>query len=147
VENSTTDRETATKADRWWIPVLAAVVGIVGGVGGAYVGGSVANKGQEQQFENQRAAQVQDLLIDTYRNYLETTSRAWVAVCNDFPNKKQLVSDAFAAESEIVFYTDEIEVVARPLFDAAQHCAPDNDYLRARQKFIEKAGSKIGPVG
>jgi hypothetical protein len=49
--------------ERWWIPVLAAVVGLIGGVGGAYVGGEVANSGQKQQFENQRTAEVQDLLI------------------------------------------------------------------------------------
>ena len=52
-------------SDRW-IPVLAAVVGVIGGIGGAYIGGAVANEGQETRFERERAAALQDLRMDTY---------------------------------------------------------------------------------
>ena len=53
-----------------WMPVLAGIVGVVGGVGGAYVGGAVANRGQEQQFEKSRAAQLQDVRKDAYVKYV-----------------------------------------------------------------------------
>ena len=38
-----------------WIPVLAAVVGGLGGMGGALVGGSVANQGQEREYGDAHA--------------------------------------------------------------------------------------------
>jgi hypothetical protein len=134
-------------AERWWIPILAAVVGIVGGVGGAYVGGSVANKGQEEQFDNQREADVQDLLIDTYTNYLQTTSRLWVARQNRFSNAEQLESEALAAESQVEFDTPELEDVARGLLDAAREPASEEVYLSARKEFIQVAEDRVGPVG
>ena len=56
-------------AERWF-PVLAAVLGLLGGIGGAAVGGYVANKGQEQQFEEERAARIRDERLDTYVRFL-----------------------------------------------------------------------------
>jgi hypothetical protein len=53
-----------------WVPVLAAVVGVLGGMGGALVGGSVANEGQLQRFETERAAQVQDMRVEAYVDFL-----------------------------------------------------------------------------
>jgi len=53
-----------------WLPVLAAVLGLLGGIGGAAVGGYVANKGQEQQFEEERAARIRDERLDTYVRFL-----------------------------------------------------------------------------
>jgi hypothetical protein len=43
-------------SDRW-VPIVAAVVGVIGGMGGAYIGGSVANEGQRQRFEEQQVAE------------------------------------------------------------------------------------------
>jgi hypothetical protein len=37
-----------------WLTVLAAVLGLLGGMAGAAVGGYVANQGQEQRFEHER---------------------------------------------------------------------------------------------
>ena len=54
-----------------WIPVLAAVLGVLGGMGGALVGGSIAKQTQEQTFENQRQAARDDLRRDAYTNYLQ----------------------------------------------------------------------------
>jgi hypothetical protein len=53
-----------------WIAVLAAVLGLLGGIGGAAVGGYVANKGQEQRFEEERAARIRDVRLDTYTKFL-----------------------------------------------------------------------------
>jgi len=52
------------------MPLFAAAVGVVGGVGGAWIGGVVANEGQEHQSQSERAAAIQDLRIDTYGDYL-----------------------------------------------------------------------------
>lgn len=57
-------------SDRW-IPVLAATLGVVGGMGGALVGGHIANQGQEQQFRDERIAARHDLRQDSYANYLQ----------------------------------------------------------------------------
>ena len=54
--------------DARWMPLLAAAVGVIGGVGGAYVGGVVAN----EQSEKERAAALQDLRRDAYGDFLGT---------------------------------------------------------------------------
>ena len=64
--------------DARWIPVLAAALGVLGGVGGAAIGGSIANEGQQQRFEGERLHQLQDLLIDTYSRYVRTAASAYV---------------------------------------------------------------------
>ena len=33
-----------------WIPIVAAILGVLGGTGGAFIGGHVANEGQAQRF-------------------------------------------------------------------------------------------------
>src|SRR5918994_1708952 len=55
--------------DARWIPVLAAALGVLGGVGGAAIGGSVANSGQEKRFESERQAAIDDLRRATYARY------------------------------------------------------------------------------
>ena len=54
-----------------WLPIVAATVGVLGGMGGALVGGYISNQGQEQQFENQREAARDDLRQDAYANFLQ----------------------------------------------------------------------------
>lgn len=54
-----------------WIPVVAATVGVLGGMGGALVGGYISIQGQEEQFEDQRIAAKDDLRQDAYANYLQ----------------------------------------------------------------------------
>jgi hypothetical protein len=48
------------------MPVFAALVGVLGGVGGAIAGGSLANRGQEERFLSERQAAIQDLRLDKY---------------------------------------------------------------------------------
>ena len=58
--------------DTRWMPLLAAAVGVIGGVAGAYIGGVVANEGQEQTSEKERAVALQELRRDTYGDFLGT---------------------------------------------------------------------------
>ena len=57
------------------VPVLAAVLGLVGGTAGAYVGGSVANEGQQQRFANERTTRIDSLRIDMYAAYLRELAK------------------------------------------------------------------------
>ncbi len=54
-----------------WIPIVAATLGVLGGMGGALIGGYISNQGQEQQFENQREAAKDDLRQGAYANFLQ----------------------------------------------------------------------------
>jgi hypothetical protein len=56
--------------DARWLPLLAAGLGVLGGIGGAFIGGTMANKGAESRFESERAAAIQDLRREAYANFL-----------------------------------------------------------------------------
>jgi hypothetical protein len=58
--------------DARWMPILAAGLGVLGGIAGAFIGGYVANEGQERRFESERAAANQDLRREAYVTYLGT---------------------------------------------------------------------------
>ena len=53
-----------------WFSLLLAVVALISSALGAFIGGRVANQGQQKQFENERVAHAQDLLEAEYSNYL-----------------------------------------------------------------------------
>jgi hypothetical protein len=54
------------------MPLFAAAVGVLGRVGGALVGGFIANQGQEEGFRRERAAAKQDLRMEAYADFLGT---------------------------------------------------------------------------
>jgi hypothetical protein len=56
--------------DARWMPLLAAGLGVLGGIGGAFIGGNLANEGAERRFESERAAAIQDVRRDAYANFL-----------------------------------------------------------------------------
>jgi hypothetical protein len=58
-------------SDRW-LPVVAAILGVLGGVAGAAVGGYVANKGQEQRLEAERDSSG---LTPTFGSYARSRTR------------------------------------------------------------------------
>jgi hypothetical protein len=136
--------------ERWWIPVLAAVVGLIGGVGGAYVGGEVANKGQEQQFENQRTAELQDLLIDAYARYLRDATATWFAATVEDPRfeearTKKLAAEALASETEVEFEaaSSAVDDAAKGLYDAVTRPRLLPTFEDRRQDFIDAAGRSL----
>jgi hypothetical protein len=125
-------------ADRW-LPVLAAVVGLLGGIGGAAVGGYVANKGQEQQFEEERAARIRDVRLQTYVNFLRAAE-------NEHSNARE-VSDGVVrtAEAEVALVADSTALrgAAARLTDAALFYSVERQFTEARNSFIELAHSEI----
>ena len=64
------DKGFLSVSDRW-IPILAATVGVIGGLGGALIGGCVANQGQQDQFENERQAALVDMRKEVYATYIQ----------------------------------------------------------------------------
>jgi hypothetical protein len=125
-------------ADRW-LPVLAAVVGLLGGIGGAAVGGYVANKGQEQQFEEERAARIRDVRLQTYVSFLRAAE-------NEHSNARE-VSDGVVrtAEAEVALVADSTALrgAAARLTDAALFYSVERQFTEARNSFIELAHSEI----
>jgi hypothetical protein len=125
-------------ADRW-LPVLAAVVGLLGGIGGAAVGGYVANKGQEQQFEEERAARIRDVRLQTYVSFLRAAE-------NEHSNARE-VSDGVVrtAEAEVALVADSTALrgAAARLTDAALFYSVEKQFTEARNSFIELAHSEI----
>jgi hypothetical protein len=123
-------------AERWF-PVLAAVLGLLGGIGGAAVGGYVANKGQEQRFKEERAARIRDVRIDAYVKFLRAAEN------EKSHNSRFEDSVLYTAEAEVelVARSAALQHAARKLVGKvfgpelrANHVKPYND---ARVGFIQ----------
>jgi len=88
--------------DSRWLPILAAALGVLGGIGGAFIGGSLANAGAEKRLEKERAAQVQDIRIDVYGTYLGTADElatAWLE--GDQEEIADGIKKLFVAEAKV----------------------------------------------
>src|SRR5215218_5569917 len=92
------------------MPILAAIVGLVGGLGGAAIGGSIANEGQQQQFRNQRIADLNNLLNETYSRYLRTSATAYLDRTAGGISRKELIRIQGALEggaAEVVMLVND----------------------------------------
>jgi hypothetical protein len=98
--------------DARWMPVLAAVVGVLGGVGGAIAGGSVANSGQEQGFEREQAAADQGLRREAYGNFLGTAQEVLATILAERPQDdiNAVFIRLYVAEARVVLVTKNAEV-------------------------------------
>jgi hypothetical protein len=97
-----------------WIPILAAVVGVLGGMGGAFIGGYVANEGQQERFDSERKAQVADSRLETYGNYLGELNK-WIIVGGD----GEAVTTAYG---QVLLFSSSLALrqAARELGEAAE---------------------------
>lgn len=138
--------------DARWVPILAAGVGIFGGVGGAYVGGSLANAGEQNRISSERRAQVQDLRIRAYGEFLQSAEQIVSKVVRgaadaslDAPFERLagaeqvvlLVADDDAVREAASAVTD---VVNGDKTSDAQQLA---DYKRAQTAFLEVARQEL----
>jgi hypothetical protein len=131
-------------SDRW-IPVFAAVVGVIGGMGGAYIGGAVANEGQETRFERERAAALQDLRMNTYGTYLQAVDSIEAKIQVGADGQADYVR-LKAAEARVSLLANaEVSQAARRLGDSLSRYNPDDqlEYLRTRGRFITLAQQEV----
>ena len=123
-----------------WLPVLAAALGLVGGVAGAAIGGLVANQGQAQRLEAERAARLRDLRINTYIGFLRAAENEHTQAA-EFEDA--LVETA-AAEVALVAGSGALRDAAVSLRD---HVVPERtpvpEYRRARDTFVGLANEEI----
>jgi hypothetical protein len=138
------------------MPLLAAAIGVLGGVGGAYIGGVVANQGQEQQSESERAAAIQDLRIEVYGSYLATAQQlVGKAQINRPAEVDKLFPSLLASEARVVLITDsdEIEEAAAKVEEAviADPRKTDQEmregYATAANNFLAVARDEIEKTG
>jgi hypothetical protein len=134
-----------------WVPVVAAVVGLLGGMAGAYVGGSVANNGQQQRFESEREAARQDIRQETFAKYLQVANgllvklqiKAQGAAPVTDQELKQGVLDAVAAEAAVDLLADsELQDVANELVTALAREDVETA-TTLREEFISLAKEEI----
>lgn len=78
-------RRTIVRMDARWMPIVAAAIGLLGGLGGALVGGWLVNEGQEDAFKREQAAARKDLLIETYGTFGGTAEEVAVSLGADAP--------------------------------------------------------------
>lgn len=138
-----------------WIPIFAAVVGLLGGVGGAAIGGSIANNGQQDRLIQERQTHLEDLLIETFSKYVETAGSAAFQLQDSPPGniKARIMGEVEAAQAQVEFVTSvpEVRDAALALEDLLASVAIDKtsvtykDYKTARDKFIATAGRSIQP--
>lgn len=122
-----------------WLPVLAAVLGILGGVAGAAVGGYVANKGQEQRFEEERATRIRELRIAAYGSFLRAAE-------NEHSNAAEIPDAAvLAASAEVALVAGNAPLrrAAAALTESALTFETETEYTEARDRFLELANDEI----
>jgi type II secretory pathway pseudopilin PulG len=117
-----------------WIAVLAAVLALIGGLGGAAVGGYVANQGQAQRLEHEQATQIRDLRINTYVKFL----RAAQTEHDHRPTVDRLLHTA-EAEVALVAPNNQVRDAATALSNYASSNDRNAGYIRLRNRFIHRA--------
>jgi hypothetical protein len=131
--------------DARWIPVFAAIVGVLGGIGGAYIGGSLANRGQQQEFKNERKAAIEDVRRATYANYLQVAddlvTQLQVARGDLAPEKVVPLVRA-AAAVDILAHNADVRDAADDLRQAVADGNIDQ-YDALRNRFIKVAHHEI----
>ncbi len=124
-----------------WIPVLAAALGLVGGVAGAAVGGYIANQGQEEQFRQEQAERIRTLRIATYSKFLRAAENEKV----NGPELQDSIVTTAEVEVELVARTDALRRAAAELSNRARNWegGDEREYVAARNGFIELAHAEI----
>ena len=105
------------------MPLLAAGLGVLGGITGAFIGGTLANEGAENRFESERAGAEQDLRRDAYGTYVGTAQELWAEfLANEGTDASEDKINAAAvrlfvaqARVRLVAKDDEVEDAAQAL--------------------------------
>jgi hypothetical protein len=124
-----------------WVTVVAAVLGLLGGMAGAAVGGYIANRGEQQRFEHERAAEIRDLRLDTYVMLLRA---AELEHAQPVETDDRVIRTA-EAEVALVAPTVAIREAASRFAENTLHATSEQDYTRLRDEFIDLAQNEIEP--
>ena len=132
-----------------WVPLLAAVVGLLGGMGGAFVGGWVANEGQRNQFEDEQEAETRNLRIDAYVDLLDACETAFYIPEEGLSDteRNQRVADLRTSQQRASLLTSRSEVreAARELGPNEGGCGDISTarHISAQESFIEAASLEV----
>jgi uncharacterized protein YcbX len=122
-----------------WLPVLAAILGVLGGVAGAAVGGYVANKGQEQRIEAERASRMLDRRIDAYVKFLHAAENE----ADEASAYPEPIVQTAAAEVALVARTTALRRAAARLLDRTLNFDEKSEYTQARADFVDLANADV----
>jgi hypothetical protein len=92
------------------MPLFAAALGVLGGVGGAFIGGNVANHGAEQRFALERVAARQDLRREAYGNFLGTAQELVATAFAEKPQEEVFVR-LFIAEARVAVVAKDAKII------------------------------------
>ncbi|SRR6266508_4378436 len=118
-----------------WLPVAAAILGVAGGMGGAYVGGSVANEGQQQRFEQEQMVQRQELRREAYVQFIQELESHFFL--GGTPEKARAAQAAVMLVSSAAIREAAMEATAAANTDDLDR------YTRARDAFIDLAQEEL----
>jgi len=127
-----------------WIPVWAAILGLLGGVGGAAVGGFVANEGQERRFEHERAAETRDRRMETYVKFVRAVEDEHF----NAPATDDRIVRTAEAEVALVASGPAVRQAASRLADYVVFGGEDNEeeYTRRANEFLDAAHAEIEAI-
>jgi hypothetical protein len=145
-------------SDRW-IPVLAATVGIIGGLGGALIGGCVANQGQQEQFENERQAALVDMRREVYATYIQAleafvqlaSSREEEGFLKTAEQRRELIEEegveALTAQAAAELVAgDDVRKAVQDIDEAFRAGIEDeHEWEELRNAFIDRANNELFP--
>jgi hypothetical protein len=127
-----------------WIPVLAAVVGVLGGIGGAYIGGAMTNEGQEQRLASEQTERTQELHRETYAEFLLAAAKVNQGAGGDVAEEDRRQEEVDAAEARVeLFANDDVREAAGALLDAVKSNAQGEDYAIPRIRFLDAAKEEL----
>jgi len=104
--------------DAKWMPVFAAAVGVLGGLGGALVGGSLANASEQDRLETERRDVRESLFRATHGEFLAAADAFFISLGLAYSvyNKDD---EAIITDAEDLEITKTIRPEAREFFRAA----------------------------
>ena len=102
--------------DAKWMPVFAAAVGVLGGLGGALVGGSLANATEQERLDTERRDAREDLFRATHGEFLAAADAFYLSLL--LAHSVYNVDDEAITDAENLQITDAIRPEAREFYRA-----------------------------
>lgn len=122
------------------MPIVAAALGVLGGMGGAFIGGNVANEGQQQRFHDEQTVRMRDLKREAYAEHVKACGN--VVLEGTLTN----IAKVHATEARVVLFTSSIDVrqaASKLSHEALKSEVSSLAYAQARDSFVEAAEPEI----